>query len=430
MLGKSEPIAKDVEKSLRAVIQPETVINQISGSRTQLSIFRASEDCAEVVRIMDRKQESMAKSLGQGHRVVRGVAGSGKTLVLVYRAKLLAKLWPNQPILVTCYTRSLAGQLRHMLRDHPNVHAVNLDRLMADVIRASSERHPGYKGDDSGDRVAGVALQALNKGHYQRFRALLVDEAQDFGTRALQFALGLLMPGKDDLLIVADAAQNVFRRKFSWKQAGIQAQGRSQILRVNYRNTKEVLEFAYTFLMAGNSLKSDEAPDLEDENTVIPPESAARSGKKPQVRICRDSNDEIEATIQQVKEWNRSESMPRSIAVLYPSSFNGDANRAKGIFEGLTSAGIATHWLTEPGNREAKDNLANVGETVVLSTVHSAKGLEFPNVILCGVWSDKHDPDTNRKLAYVGMTRASENLAVVSRSGHPLSEALEEASKM
>ena len=39
---------------------------------------------------MDLQQEQLARSLGDGHRVIHGVAGSGKTLILGYRAEQLA----------------------------------------------------------------------------------------------------------------------------------------------------------------------------------------------------------------------------------------------------------------------------------------------------------------------------------------------------
>src|SRR5690606_22808272 len=36
----------------------------------------------DIVRVMDLQQEQLARSLGEGHRVIHGVAGSGKTLIL------------------------------------------------------------------------------------------------------------------------------------------------------------------------------------------------------------------------------------------------------------------------------------------------------------------------------------------------------------
>jgi superfamily I DNA/RNA helicase len=424
-----DPIPAEKEKLLRGIIQPETVIDRLAEgtSGDQLTIFRPGTGDDDVIRVMDRQQEAMAKSLGEGHRVIRGVAGSGKTLILLYRARLLGKLYPHFNFLLTCYTRSLAGQLRALLVGYSNVEVIHLDKLMFDTIRAGGLKHPGYKDNNSGDRVAQVALQALQRGAGSRYHAILLDEAQDFSTDALKFALGLLEPGRDDVVIVADAAQNIFRRKFSWKQAGIQAQGRSRILRVNYRNTREILEFASTFLLASRILRPDEVPDPEDENTVIPPESSMRSGPQPTVEVVRDVRGEVQASVKIVREWLRRSPAPRSIGVLYPGSIDSGIDRGNGIWDSLKNSGCEAFWLSDPRDSKSKDRLADVKSPIIVSTVHSAKGLEFPYVVLCGLWRDNVDGEDNRRVAYVGMTRATEFLAVVSREGNPLIDDLKMA---
>ncbi len=213
----------------------------------------------------------------------------------------------------------------------------------------------------------------------------------------MKFALGLLERGSDDLIIVADSAQNIFRRKFSWKQAGIQAQGRTRILRINYRNTKEILDFAHTFLLSGSDLTAQDVPDPEDEHAVIPPEAAARSGDKPRLFVCNNTNEEINQVVQLVSGWYDGGSNPGRIAVLYASSRDGKLDHVRKVYEGLQSAGIRAFWLTNPNDKGAKDKLAAAREPVILSTIHSAKGLEFPYVVLYSIWRDKDGPDREPK---------------------------------
>src|SRR5690606_41029756 len=98
---------------------------------------------------------------GDRHRATRGVAGSGKTLILTYRARLVAQANPRKTYLVTCYTRALASQLATALGDLPNVHVKHLDGVMSDVIRSARLRHPGLDGDSSRRQAGAVALQAL-----------------------------------------------------------------------------------------------------------------------------------------------------------------------------------------------------------------------------------------------------------------------------
>jgi len=63
---------------------------------------------------MDLQQEQLARSLGVGHRAIHGVAGSGKTMILGYRAEYLAKAAAgadaDKPVLVLCYNQPLGGQ--------------------------------------------------------------------------------------------------------------------------------------------------------------------------------------------------------------------------------------------------------------------------------------------------------------------------------
>ena len=67
-------------------------------------------DVPNLIRVMDVEQERLARGLGDGHRVIHGVAGSGKTMILVYRCAHLAKLL-SKPILVLCYNKTLAERL-------------------------------------------------------------------------------------------------------------------------------------------------------------------------------------------------------------------------------------------------------------------------------------------------------------------------------
>lgn len=428
--GGRADIDPALEKVLRGLIQPETVIERIShaGDHGQLTIFQPPKGGEDIVRVMDRQQESMAKSLGEGHRIIRGVAGSGKTLILVFRARLLARMFPQHRFLVACYTRALAGQLRALLSEHRNIDVINLDKLMYNIIREAGLRFPGYEGDDADERVAEVARDAVRRGAGPRYHAILLDEAQDFCTAALQFVAALLLPGRDDLVIVADAAQNIFRRRFSWRQAGIQAQGRTRILRINYRNTREILDFASRFLLASENLRAEEAPDFEDENAVIPPESAARSGPRPELEEASSPEEEVALAVARVRTWVGETRGPREIGVLYASSGDDGQGRIRTLRDGLRQCG-SVYWLTDPDSRSAKDRLAESRDTIVLTTIHSAKGMEFPRVVLCGVWKDGQDLEVNRKLAYVGMTRATERLVVVTGGSHPLIEDLRKAAQ-
>lgn len=422
----SQPFTEEDEKHLRAIIQPDVVIKHIAVSpaihnATAPALFSdGALDQIDIVKVMNRRQESLAKSLGDGHRLIRGVAGSGKTLILVYRAKLLANTNKEKHILVTCYTRTLASQLKYMLQGFSNVTVEHMDKLMAQTLREARVRHPGY--DDDGVRLAELAL--ANVQHGPKFHIVMVDEAQDFSTNVLKYTRNLLHGNSDELLIVADAAQNIFKRKFSWKDAGINALGRTTILRVNYRNTREILRFAFEFLKSDAGLTVDETPELDDETAIVPPESAERSGPAPTVVVCANGATQIQEVVKIVKEKVGKFSQPRSIAVMYGASMH---DRPIQLRNELRNEGIDTFWLTNPQDQSAKDKLHLHSSPVVLTTIQSAKGLEYPVVILTDIERDGDDDTANRKLAYVGMTRATHELAVVVNSKDKLLPSLQAA---
>src|SRR5260221_5694728 len=88
-------------------------------------------------------------------------------------------------------------------------------------------------------------------------------------------------PTTNSLLLLYDDAQSIYGKKrssdFSFKSVGVQAQGRTTILRMNYRNTDEILDCAYEF--AKDILTPAEAE--EDGVPLVKPEMAGRHRPAP-----------------------------------------------------------------------------------------------------------------------------------------------------
>lgn len=140
----------------------------------------------DLLRVMDLQQEQLARSLGEGHRVIHGVAGSGKTMILGYRAEHLAKLC-QRPILVLCYNKTLATNLSAMTEAkglHDKVHVVNfhawctrqLDTYHAGKSPASADLNAYFEA--CVERVIrSVEQNLIPKAQYD---AVLIDEGHDF----------------------------------------------------------------------------------------------------------------------------------------------------------------------------------------------------------------------------------------------------------
>lgn len=72
--------------------------------------------------------EKKPAARNEGHHLLHGVAGSGKTVVLICRARHLLARHPNWRILVVCYNRVLADYLRGVIGAHERLEVLHFHR--------------------------------------------------------------------------------------------------------------------------------------------------------------------------------------------------------------------------------------------------------------------------------------------------------------
>jgi superfamily I DNA/RNA helicase len=231
------------------------------------------------------------------------------------------------------------------------------------------------------------------------------------GERRLAYRLELKLvaqmvnPGTNSLLVLYDDAQSIYGRekrgKLSFKSLGIQAQGRTTILKINYRNTQEVLELASG--IASELLK----PSASDEDGVplVAPISAGRHGPKPLLIKLPSIQEEADYIAKHLKEAHKTGTPWSDMAVIYR-----DYGIGKPVLATLRKAGIPVTTYQDDITFEEKE------DTVKFLTMHSCKGLEFPLVAIPGVGRaevDEKRKDEEARLLYVAMTRATRELVVV-----------------
>lgn len=206
-------------------------------------------DSGDLLQVMDLAQEEIARNLGEGHRVIHGVAGSGKTLILAYRCQYLARTL-QKPILVLVFNRSLASWLRHQFDAQGLMDRVTVRTFhgwCADQLRLYHVAQPVAGGNY--EEMVQTVVRAVDRGQIPRaqYGAVLIDEGHDFSPEWLTLAVQMLDPVSNHLLLHYDDAQSIYGERakgFSFRSVGIAAAGRTKILKRNYRNTQEILACA------------------------------------------------------------------------------------------------------------------------------------------------------------------------------------------
>ena len=72
------------------------------------------------------------------------------------------------------------------------------------------------------------------------YKAVIVDEGQDFSSQAYMLIRKILPEAPNDLFIVGDSHQRIYKNNASLGKCGINIKGRSKILKINYRTSEEI----------------------------------------------------------------------------------------------------------------------------------------------------------------------------------------------
>ena len=352
--------------------------------------LRALLDAAEQTRIrLTTNQAKVLRVLGGRKRaVISGGAGTGKTLIAVHKARLLAETVEN--VLLLCYNRPLAVALAQGLADQPRVTVLNFHQLCdrrigearragRDVMAEAIEAFPGSSQKYAFEVQMPYALALANELLGGAFDAIVIDEAQDFSDD-YWFALEELLNDEEEgaLYLFLDENQALYR-----KHANLPVADEPFPLLANCRNTIPIHRMGYAFYKG----ETIDDPDLPGDDVI---RAAVESDSQQAVAIANI-----------VRQLLAEAVPPEDIAVLL-------AKRPKvHLYDLLQKQKLpAATWSVEvPGQRRA----------VLIDTVGRFKGLEASVVIL---WVGEELVNEGlQEYLYVGVTRAKTLLYLVGSSG-------------
>jgi superfamily I DNA/RNA helicase len=209
--------------------------------------------------------------------------------------------------------------------------------------------------------AAGLLEHRRGKSPY---RSILVDEAQDMSTVAFELLRRIIpVEQPNDLFIVGDGHQRIYRRKVVLRHAGVNIVGRSRKLYINYRTTDEIRRYAVALL---RGVDVDDLDGGSDDNSRY---KSLVHGRAPRVLGAASFAGEVEV----IAEFVRAGDVSRTCLVTRTNSLLGQYESALG------EAGIETYRLRRS---EAEDAGA---PGLRLATMHRVKGLEFDRLVVAGV---------------------------------------------
>ena len=251
---------------------------------------------AEAYRSLSDDQDRLSRQdWRDGPRLVRGVAGSGKTVVLANNlARRLERSMPSrddvdggtasahpqpQPprLLAVCFNRTLAPFVRRRVeaayrqrtgRPLPAgaVEVCCFNALTYDLSRRGLWRY--QKVGDEGDAAARAAaylrdLDQAERSHpaaveAARFDAVYVDEGQDFVADEFRLLVRLCRPGptgEPDLYVFYDDAQNLYARpRPNWAALDLRVTGgRAHVMTECFRSTRPNVDAAFNVLYGSHA---------------------------------------------------------------------------------------------------------------------------------------------------------------------------------
>ncbi|MBN3871558.1 MAG: AAA family ATPase [Nostoc sp. JL33] len=379
---------------------------------------------------LDQEQTKVRNMNTKGHALVRGIAGSGKSLVLRNRVEKIINEFDN--ILILSYNRFMSGWLKSKLREKGISNEVTCNTFHSWAYR---NLNYDYKFDNNYELRAQIIDFAKNSD--LKYQAILVDEAQDFYDEWFIALLEILDDNTKSLFFVYDNTQSVYgqshRRKqdWTWRKLGIDVVGRSQIFDVNYRNSPEILELAWEFILGALSEVNMKVSKKEQAGgrigDIIQPKKKNSRSSNIKPALLQISDEAIPVKIAEQVKLALSSHKESSIGVLvHPQNWK---------LKNAISAELSKLNIEHHAPKSSTDRDMNVVDRpfVIVDSWNALKGVEFDAVIIAGLdkadeYPDDLDKDFQEKAGiYTAMTRARDHLVMLYDSKNSIVDIMENA---
>lgn len=202
-----------------------------------------------------------------------------------------------------------------------------------------------------------------------QYASIIVDEGQDLSPSAYRLLRSLAGDEhKNDIFIVGDSHQRIYKNKAVLSKCGINVRGRSSYLRINYRTTEEIRKFAFSLL---NGVAFDDLDEDYDNGKGC---QSLTHGERPEINDFATPEQEMEFIINKIHELETSGVDQKNICIVARTHRLLD-----NYISGLQNAGIKSFEI----RANKTDDRSFDG--VRIATMHRVKGLEFEHVFAVAV---------------------------------------------
>jgi hypothetical protein len=361
----------------------------------------------------------------QGHQRVRGVAGSGKTQALAYRAGKLAS--QDVDVLIITFNITLWHYIKDMIARSPfkfkwnritftHFHGFCKDILNINEIEwPKSKDRKEFKFDEDFEfaqeqffksKITDILRDAVHNKKHNKYGAILIDEGQDFHFDWYSVLNDEFLTERDELLVVCDKKQNIYDRELNWIDKRVTREGLDKFgdyidLTSTFRMPKKVAHMSNKFseIFGLNQ-------DLKVSNIVDTP---VLFNHQKIVWKNIDENKWLDYLYRAFTILKKEEYNPSDMVILVPNHKYG-----KEAVKFFKDKNIDVNHVFEDDDamNPHKKSFWMGDSRLKISTIHSFKGWELLNIVL---FIPKRAPESNKKLdsiIYTAITRTRENLIV------------------
>lgn len=229
-----------------------------------------------------------------GHYRVRGVAGSGKTQALAYRAGKLAS--QGYSVLIISFNITLWHYVKDMIARSPfafswdhltftHFHGFCKDKL--NEFEKKWPKSPERKDFHNiaeyenalenffKDSVPYAVIEAIKGKSYQKYDAILIDEGQDYYFEWYYLLNKYFLSSRDEVLIVCDKRQNIFDRELDWLDKRVTRAGLDKFkddyidLTITFQLPKKVAIMSNQFSDVFNLNQEPKVGKIEDNPVLL-----------------------------------------------------------------------------------------------------------------------------------------------------------------